>query len=787
MPPAIAAVAAVGAAGVGAELIGGAILTSLTYAATSYALNKAAALLTKKGKSGAGSGLEASFIDSSAAGHIVYGRVRKGGVNVLPPLTSGNEGRYLHQTLALAIHECDAMESFTLDTDEILSAQITAITASANDGLVTGSSKYVGEAWLRCYLGTTTQNVDFILNAAFPTNIASTWRGRGITYCSSTFDWGKGKTYTGGVPNTAVKLRGKKCYDPRLDITPGASPTNPAYIAWTVCPALCWADYKMSQTYGQKCASTDIDWDSVVAAANICDALVAIPGASTQARYTFNGVLMADADTEYNERAFIDAMLGKLAFTGGKWRIFAGAWRAPVYEIDKEDWVQINAIQTTAPRGSDRYNGVVTYFVDKDRNWQRMESFRRYNDTYKSADGAERVWVELEQPNCTQKYEAERKGEMLLRQSRNGIKLTGILPPRFMRLRTWDNVTLYFDEMGWSGKTFTVASCALRPDGSIQVSLSEEQDTDWTDMVGSDYGAPSITDIPSTNPTNPSVPSSFAVTPLLGTLRFDLGEPLVRPYNTRYQILRSPGTLAVAGSYSVLWEGDVTQITLPADVRSLYWYHGRMVANSYYSDLSPSTFGIASAPYIPPESVPGNRGFPDGELYFASASYWAEGGTGFTSFCSYQLLTTSGVTPQRGRVSISTNSGTAGGAQIEFSPVRYDINSRMYFRGVPMLPYQNGIAYITARRTTSHGPPNLAWKGYAVQVTSPKSFVNSSLLFNSALSTSVAAASSGDWLTFIQTFTMPGSRYDHFVPVLDLFNIQGLSFIEIGAMQVSIL
>ncbi len=157
MPQAVA-VAVVEAAGGVALSYGAAVaIYVVAYAATAYALNRAAqALARKPGKSGAGSGMEISVIDSAADGRIIYGTVRTGGVNVIPALTSTTEavstkdnGAILHQVLALATHEVASFGSVYLDDDEIVSGDITAITGSANDGKITGSTKYANAAWLR--------------------------------------------------------------------------------------------------------------------------------------------------------------------------------------------------------------------------------------------------------------------------------------------------------------------------------------------------------------------------------------------------------------------------------------------------------------------------------------------------------------------------------------------------------------------------------------------------------------------------------------------------------------
>lgn len=613
------AAVAFGATSAGALLAASYVGLAVGYAAVGFALNKAMSFLAPKPKSGAGRGLEVAMTDSAAEGFIIYGRVRVSGVNVIPPLSSGNEGRYLHQVVALAIHEVDGYEDVYFNQDVIANSAIGAVSGGSSDGAVS-STAYAGSAWIRRYRGTTTQNVDFILNAAFPSAFTSNFRGRGIAYAAIQYDWGRGRVYTGGVPLTTFVVRGKKCYDPRLDTSPGANPTNASYAAWTENPALCWADYMMA-SYGYALPSTRIDWSSVVTAANECDELVNIPGSTTQKRYTLNGRLSTATDPEANMRAIIDAMLGKVSDSGGVYRIFAGAWRAPEFTIAKEDWLQINAIQTTAPRNEGRYNGVVCYIVNPSRNWQRVETYRRFSNTYQSADGGERIWIETEQPLCTSEYEGQRKAEFILRQSRNGIIVSGTLPPRFMKLRMWDNVTLDFDELGWVSKTFTVSGFRLAPNGTVEVVLTEEQESDWTDLAAGEYSTPSSASLPATNPTRPSAPQDFTITPQYGTILVEFNEPVVRPADTNYRLIRAVQSLATPTN-TVVWEGTSRRFLHETDPRSPFWWFIQAVTNSYVSDYTPNTFGIPAQSFIRPGQIQGAKLNPDPEFYAATQSYW---------------------------------------------------------------------------------------------------------------------------------------------------------------------
>lgn len=592
------AAVALGASAATVVAVTSATMTILTYATNFFLLNAAAKALTRRPKTGETRGLEVSLVDTAADGLAIYGEVRVGGVNVIPPWTTGNHGRYLHQVLALAVHEVDDITDVYFDDTLISDSAIN----DGSNGIVT-SGQYANAAWIRRYHGTSSQTVDSILNTAFPTAWPSTARGRGIAYVALQYDWGKGKTYS-GTPTATFIVRGKKIYDPRKDSTNGGSGshryTDSTTWEWSENPALVWADFRCS-SYGYAAdPATDIDWSSVATAANVCDATVDIPGSTTQKRYTFNMRLNLASDVDANERAIVDSMMGHLSSpVNGKASIVAGGWTSPSYTIDKEDWLAIDQIVVLSSRDSGRANGVRCFYVDSDHNWQRVECYARRNDTYMTADGGERIWKEMEQPGCTNEYEAQRKAEFLLRATRNGQMVVGRLAPKFLRLKTFDTVNVNFDELNWSTKTMRVMSMELAQDASVKVVLVEEQSTDWTDLLVAEYNAVSTASVPTSTATRPSEPLNFDVQVNVDSILATWEEPDVVPVGTRYRLLSYVGSLSAAESKTVVWDGDALYANLKLNVNSPLWYQVQAYVGSNYSDYSPNTYGVGFAVTIP--------------------------------------------------------------------------------------------------------------------------------------------------------------------------------------------
>jgi hypothetical protein len=567
---------------------------ALAYATNSFLISKAIAALQKRGNTGESRGMEVAITDSTAESRVIYGEIRISGVNIIPPYTSGTEGNILHQVLAISMREIDSFQKYYFEQEELPTP--TSVSGNANDGKIT-SGTFKDAAWVRGYTGSMSQNVDYILNAAFPTNWPSTARGRGTAYVALAYDYGKGKVFR-GVPQATFKVRGAKVYDPRLDSTNGGSGSHryatPSTWAYSNNPALCWADYRIGAYGFGLDPATEIDWASVITAADICDALVANKAGGTRKRYTFNGLITNALDgLRDNNRLLIDAMFGRETFVNGKFACFAGAWTVPSYTIQKKDWLSIDSIQTVGGRDAGRFNEVHCFYVDPARNWQRVECYPRRNLTYKSADYAEAIGIEMEQPACTDESEAQMKAEFLLRSSRNGIKLSGMLPPRFHKIKTFDTVALNFEELGWTSKTFRVSAMVLNMDGSVSVALTEEQEADWTDLTSGEYGTISAATIPTTNPTKPSAVTSLTATSFPGTIEFNWDDPVVRPENTTFRLMQ-----ASANSYggaAERWTGSVNRalIGMPNTATYYHWLDS-VGQNGSYSTFPAVNSGIVA-------------------------------------------------------------------------------------------------------------------------------------------------------------------------------------------------
>ena len=120
--------------------------TILVTVGTNIALTKISKLLGPKAPKVRDFPQDVEYSDTMASRRIIYGENKVSGMNVIPPLVTGNEGEYLHQVLALAGHEVEAVNTVYFGKEAL------ALDGSGNVAIGT----YAGKATVRKYTGTST-------------------------------------------------------------------------------------------------------------------------------------------------------------------------------------------------------------------------------------------------------------------------------------------------------------------------------------------------------------------------------------------------------------------------------------------------------------------------------------------------------------------------------------------------------------------------------------------------------------------------------------------------------
>ena len=284
---------------------------------------------------------------------IVYGRTRVSGpivfIHSRPVDGSSDKLDMLHIVIVLAAHEVEAIE------DIYFNDVVVSLDGSGN--ATAEPYKQDGTVYASVYkhLGESTQLADSVLVSNSDGKWTSGHRLRGLAYIHALLRYNE-TAYASGLPNISAIVKGRKVYDPRTEET-----------EWSNNAALCILDYVMA-SFGLGATEDEIDFESFIAAANICDEEVeTITG--TEPRYTCDGVV----DLASNPRSVLEDMLtscaGFITYTGGKWRLKVGAYTAPIFTLLPQHTRDAVMLKPHRSRQS-LINTVRGAFISPDHQWQ---------------------------------------------------------------------------------------------------------------------------------------------------------------------------------------------------------------------------------------------------------------------------------------------------------------------------------------------------------------------------------------------------------------------------------
>lgn len=598
---------------------------------------------------------------------LIYGTMKVSGMNCIPgSWISGANGEYLHQVLALAGREVNAITDVYFNSDQIASANIAAVTGSLSDGNVT-TGTYANLANIRRYTGAVTEPGDAILRSAFSSNWLNSAVGKGIAKLCLQFKLDQ-NAYKNGKPEVTAIVQGHKVYDPRLDSTNGGSGsqryTDPATWTFSSNPALCLRDY-LTSDIGLDDDHTKIDDALVITAANICDEVVNLPASATQLRYTCNVALNAVNNYSDNIEALASAMLGCCYWSGGKWRMFAGAWNASSsFALTENDLVGEYTVQTESdPR--DKYNAVRGTYWDSARDYQEVEFQPRLSATYEAADG-ERKYLDTQFPACTNEYEAQRDGIVLLRLSRRTKSVTGVFALTALNIRPFDRGTITLSDIGWTNQNVRVMEWEFDPAGAIKMTLRAEESTDWSDPLTTDYGAPGTATDPAAASWIPYTPTNFSTLGGESAIRFTWTAPPTMLPSDFFELYEYTSSTPFA-SASLVWSGrDTSHTRLITDTTTRYYWLRTKNVNGNASATAPASTGLSGSAATASGALNGSAYPTDltktgtaSSLTTASTTVTATGGTAPYTYAWTRLSGSTSIAADSASSATTTFTGTS--------------------------------------------------------------------------------------------------------------------------------
>lgn len=385
---------------------------------------------------------------------IIYGQVMVSGPLVYAQST-GASSEFLHLVIPLASHECEEIGDVYLN-DEVLGPL-------DGSGTVT-TGRYTNLVRVKKHLGTTSQAADDDLVAASDGLWTVNHRLRGIAYIYVRLQFDR-DAFPLGIPNIKALVKGKKLYDPRTELT-----------IWSDNWALCVRDY-LAGSYGLSCSSAEIDDDSVIASANVCDELIELEAGSpvvTQKRYTANGTVnLADSPRDIM-KDLLTAGAGACVYTQGVYRVFAGAYREPNENVIDESWLRGGLEVRPRPPRRELYNAVRGTFSNPDKFWQPTDFPPVTNALYEEQDGDQQIMRDIELPFTTDVIRAQRIAKIHLEKSRQGISASLECNLKAFAIAVWDTVKVSIDRLGWDEKVFIVTGWTFNENGGVDLQLQEE-------------------------------------------------------------------------------------------------------------------------------------------------------------------------------------------------------------------------------------------------------------------------------------------------------------------------
>ncbi|WP_198529908.1 phage tail protein [Geminisphaera colitermitum] len=408
--------------------------------------------------------------EPAAARRVIYGTQRVGGI-IIYMSGSGKKNTYLNMVVAVAGHEVNAIKGLWLDDTRVpLDANGNAVAPTSggapNQALHWMDTKemerrgiaptsiyddggakvpsYVGVVHAEFFTGSPNQTACATLMNELPGKWTANHRLRGVAYVYVRIKYNTDKFRA--QPNVSVLVEGKKVYDPRTSTT-----------AFSSNAALCIRDYMSDSAYGLGCSSAELDDAATIRAANICDEVVALKNGRTERRYTCNGVIYtSDAPGDVLE-SMLKSMAGAAIYSGGLWRLRAGAHQEPSATFGFSD---LRGEVNFQPGDSLREtcNAVKGTYISPEGKWQPSDFPPIKNATYYAQDNNERIWRDVEYAFTTAPATAQRLAKIELERSRQDITVRLPLKLQGMRVRAGDVVALDMPRYGWNGKLFEVMS-----------------------------------------------------------------------------------------------------------------------------------------------------------------------------------------------------------------------------------------------------------------------------------------------------------------------------------------
>ena len=423
-----------------------------------------------------------------SAKKLIYGKTRVGGTLVMMG-SDGTDNKYLTLVVAIAGHRVNAFKEVYLNDEKIWDADATP---NYQGIYYTNPSDPTADplASLEFIVGSDTNIVSSLCTNHMPgyTN-AHTMNGNAAIVARLRYD---AEVYTQGIPKITCVVEGNRVYDPRQDeFSPyydssigSGHRSNGAWneLGYTSNPALILLDYIRDEKYGLGESISNIDLQSFVDAADVCDEDVNLDDGGTQKRYTCDGVLDTSRSIRANIEDILSTMIGTLTLVGGKYVLNAYEYRTPSLDINESHLIEPLTVVTKNSRRN-TYNAVKGMFPSSEDNYIPTDYPAQISTQYAQDDG-ETIYLDMSLPLTTDNIRAQRIARLTMLKSRFQTSVSMTLNLTGLKVKVGDNIRLSNTRLGYSNKIFEVISFNLIPDAdkglAVQIDALENDVAAYT-------------------------------------------------------------------------------------------------------------------------------------------------------------------------------------------------------------------------------------------------------------------------------------------------------------------
>ena len=441
---------------------------------------------------------------------VVYGKRLVGGTRVFLE-TSGTDNEFLYMALVMCEGEINSIEEIRVDDktvsfDGALSDNTQRSVASSDGNFYKDSVSYIT---VEPHLGSDGQSASSLLSTL--SSWGSNHKLSGLAYLALKFKWNQ--DIFGGIPKVQAKIKGKKV----VTLASNLSESSPTFSSN---PAFCLLDYLRNSRYGKGLATTDIDLQSFYDASQVAVTQVTpYSSASNINIFDCNAVLDTSKKIIENTRILLRGCRGFLPYSAGKYKLIIETTGTASITLTEDDI--FDGYSLASEDKNNKYNRVICSFVNPDRNFQVDEvQFPPIDDsglasadqhaTMKTADGGFLLEGRFDFQTLTSPYQAEEMAEVILRRSREALKLNITVGGNGYDLSIGDIVNVTHASLGFSAKPFRVNSISFNEDFTLGLNLIEHQNSHYTWATKGQVASTPATNLP--NPFSIQPPASVTLT-----------------------------------------------------------------------------------------------------------------------------------------------------------------------------------------------------------------------------------------------------------------------------------